>query len=367
MIFINGVITKEKKTTERLLFIDVLKTIAIIGVLIIHFTPKAFTEYDVYSPYYIFSVFISCSVRFCVPVFIMCSGALFLNDRKTVSAKSIFTKYIPRILVALLLFATVYECIDIYCSHLDTGVWDLAFLEKGKENILTFNTHFHLYYLYVMILIYAFTPAIKTFLKSAQKKDIEYVIIFLFITSILLPYLRNFHPLDKYFGGMTIQYSLNLTYTLLTYFLLGHYLNKYPLTKSKLYVFAALGVLSAFITFFFTTARLTSLGFLSEIYLQGTSPTVFFMAIAVFSVAKNLSENLCESSVLAKICIFISKASFTIYLVHEAFNILFERNDFTLLSFCPYLSLPALLISNFALSSAVYVILSKIPYIKKIL
>ncbi len=363
----NTITSEPKIEKKRMLFIDILKTIAIFGVLIIHFTPRAYTEYSPYSFQYIFTVFINCLVRFSVPVFVMCSGTLFLDDNKSVSVRSIYKKYIPRIVIALFIFAVIYEGFSICCSFLNTGVWDTAFFVTALKNLLTFNTHFHLYYLYIIIILYALTPTIKLFLKSARKRDIEYIILFIFITSIFLPFLRNFYPLDRYFGGMTFQYSLNLVYSLIVYYILGYYLNKFPPEGKKFILTIALGILSVFITFFGTTNRLIESGSLSEIYLQGTSPTVFFMSTALFSSAKKLSKNISEHSFASRIFKFISKVSFTIYLVHECFNILFEKLGFTIFCMNPLISLPLLLISNTILSSLAYLILRKIPGIKSIL
>ena len=257
----------------RMIYLDVLKTIAIFSVLIIHLTPLAFISYPPLSPSYIFTVVLSCASRFCVPVFVMCSGAVFLNSNKKITAKKIYTKYIPRVLFALILFAILYEVFSICLVHDKTGVWDIT---ASINNILTFNTNFHLYYLYIIMLLYALIPPLKIFIKSAHKSDCIYVMVFLFITGSILPFVRNFYPLNHYFGGMTLQYALNLSYSMLMYFFLGFYLSQYDLSKKLFKLTIILGIFGFFITFFATTFLIQKNGCLDETFLNSLSPFIFF-------------------------------------------------------------------------------------------
>ena len=69
---LNNVALPEKRT-GRVIYLDILKTIAIIGVLLIHITSRGYTSFEFLSFDYLVSVFFNSVVRFSVPVFVMVS------------------------------------------------------------------------------------------------------------------------------------------------------------------------------------------------------------------------------------------------------------------------------------------------------
>jgi len=93
--------------TKRIYYLDVLRVLATLAVVVLHvaadrwygdvgsFSWKVFTGY-------------SGITRFCVPVFFMISGALFLQKEKQVPVKTNYTKYIFRLVIFLLFLAMVY-------------------------------------------------------------------------------------------------------------------------------------------------------------------------------------------------------------------------------------------------------------------
>ena len=345
--------------TGRVLYLDLLKTVAIISVLIIHITSQAFTLYSPFSFNYNFSVFISSMARFAVPVFVMVSGALFLDTKKDIPLKNIFKVYILRIIYALIIFALFYECIPVLLTFIKTGVAEKQLINNAILNILNLNTHFHLYYLYIIILIYMLVPPIKIFLKSAERKNIEYILLFLFSFSILMPFLKTVYPFSILSGGITNQYIINLTYGMLFYFILGHYLSSYNLSRKTENIIITLGVISVFITFLSTAFENEFTGK----HLEAMTINVCFMSMAVFLTCKRYAKNIKNGKCIS----FISKASFTVYLIHDFYNIIFRELGLSMLIFSPVFSIPLMLILVFGFSVFTYLILRKIPLINKIL
>ena len=73
-------------------YINFLKFISIILVIFIHCISKAWNSSDVNSNMFKVLTFIDSIARVCVPIFAMCSGAIFLN--RDDSIKKIIFKYI---------------------------------------------------------------------------------------------------------------------------------------------------------------------------------------------------------------------------------------------------------------------------------
>ena len=352
-------------TTGRVAYLDLLKVIAIFGVLIIHSTSAAFVMYDVYSLSYFFTVFISCVSRVCVPVFIMCSGTVFLSPTRDVTVREIYKKYILRIVCVLAIFAVFYSVMVILEEYTYVGVFDKIFIDNTIDNLLSFNTHFHLYYLYIIIVMYALVPPIKVFLKSASRKNEFYFLAFLFVTANFLPTLRMFWPFNEYFGGMTLQYSMNLVYGMLSYFFLGHYLSSYDITKIKTRIIYILGAAGAIITFILVSKHKLIYGVLNENYINAMTINVYFMSAAIFLLCKKYGECI-KSTKVVRIIAIVSKSTFSIYLIHQFYNMVFARIGFTLEFATPFVSLPLMIIANFSLSFLSYLFFKKIPFLKKL-
>lgn len=355
----------KKVTFSRSIYIDFIKTIAIICVIIIHTTSLSFTGFDVKSASYFFSAFLSCAARIAVPLFVMCSGAVFLNMSKEIETKKIYKTYIPRLLASLIIFALFYEGMDILFSYLATGVFDISVIKTCINNLLTFSTHFHLYYLYIIIFIYCLVPIIRVYLKSATQKDLKYLLTFLIITASVLPFLRCFFPFNTYFGSMTLQYSLNLTYGMLVYFILGHYLNTYELSEKAFKTVCILGIASVLVTFGGTTLHTIKYGWLTESFISAMTPFVLSSACAVYIAIKKSSAKI-QSKKTTKIITFISKSSFCIYLIHHFYIMILEKLGLSIFAFTPFLSLPLVIILTFILSVATYIVLSRVPLFRKI-
>lgn len=67
---------------QRLWNLDILRIVSIAAVVIIHTASQYLGKLDVTSPYWEIFNFYDGIVRWAVPVFVMISGALFLNPAK---------------------------------------------------------------------------------------------------------------------------------------------------------------------------------------------------------------------------------------------------------------------------------------------
>ena len=80
---------------KRIDYFDILRAVAIIGVVSIHASSGYIESSNdnislVRGMYLIFNKL----TRFCVPLFFMISGALFLDCKKDISIKTMYSKYI---------------------------------------------------------------------------------------------------------------------------------------------------------------------------------------------------------------------------------------------------------------------------------
>ncbi len=354
---------------SRIEFIDTLKVLAIFGVITIHICAIPLINLKIMSLNWIFSVFLASIIRWSVPVFLMCSGVLFLNSNKVIGVKQLFTKYLLRIVSALFVWAIFYELIKIFRVSHSSGYIEQAVIIKSIKNILTLNTQTHLYYLYIIILIYALLPIIRVFTDAASKQQMEYALIAWIFLGIVFPYAVNIYPFTR-LKGIVLQYAITMVYSAIGYFVLGHYLQIYTLKKKTTCIIYLLGIMGLLITIGGTIIKSISKQALNTMYLEGMAPNVAAMAAALFLFIKNQhgkTKDVGETliSMKRKITRYISKASFCIYLVHVSFIIVLKDLNFPFLAITPLVTVPLVVLLIFLLSLGVYCVLSKIPIVNK--
>ena len=84
--------------SNRIAFLDYLRVCSIFFVIMIHVATQNLWAMDVNSFAWQTFNFYDCLSRWCVPVFVMISGALFLT--KTITISQIYKKYILRLLIS---------------------------------------------------------------------------------------------------------------------------------------------------------------------------------------------------------------------------------------------------------------------------
>ncbi len=88
----------------KIAYINSLRLLATFAVVMLH-SSATYLDNGLYAKenYYAFGFYNVINV-FAVPVFVLISGALFMNPRKDVGYKVLFSKYVRRIVLALLVF-----------------------------------------------------------------------------------------------------------------------------------------------------------------------------------------------------------------------------------------------------------------------
>ncbi len=345
--------------TERNVGFDVLKTLATLGVVILHSASIEWKEIS-YATYEwnILNIYDS-AVRWVVPVFVMISGAIFLNADFTI--ERIYKKYISRIVTAFIFWSALYACYEYFDEY----------EHSLKVTVLSFfKGHFHLWYLYMIVGLYMIVPLVKKII--ADEKLIRYFLVISFIFSFLIPelvYVMTNIPLTamvgKYAKIMIRNMYLDFVGGYTFYFIIGYYFTKIKL-NAKQYVmmgaFCFFGILStAVLTYKFSHILEKNC---SEFY-SFTSVNVLFQALFVFSLYQ-LINKIPFSPGAKSVILKLSKYSFGVYLVHDFFILISDKFfHFNSITINPILGVPAVAAITFVGAYIVSAILNHIPILKK--
>ena len=345
----------QENLRQRTVYFDWLRCAATFFVILLHVSASRFGDVSVVSlEWKMFNLYDGVS-RWSVAVFVMLSGALFLN--KAPDLKKLYGKYMLRIGVAFVAwsaFYVLYERLiqgksmttDVVLSHLISG-------------------HYHMWYLPMLLGLYAMVPLLKPLTKS--KELTAYFLLVSFVLTILLPtlvhILRYTYPsvVPALDSGKS---SFALSFGYLFYFVLGYWLAQQDANRLRwpIYILGLLGFAS---TVILTDILSVRQGQLVTSFYSYFAMNVMLEAMFVFRLVRDVAAKLGNIKAFGVVIGGISKYSFGVYLLHPmVIDLLGRYAGFDVLSFSAVISVPVLAVAVFAVSFVLSWILNHIPIVK---
>ena len=341
---------------RRISAVDYAKTLAIVCMAVIHVSSDVLLGRPAGSAAWLEGLFWSSLARGAVPLFLMCSGALFMDRTGGLSVRHIWKRNIPHILLALLVWAAVYKMIPRFLHEkLTAGALRVILLE-----LLCGQHEGHLYFLHIMLLVYAALPVTDTFAANADEKTERYALIFWVVFGVLLPTVKSLGLLHA-FSGIFLQWSLTLAWGAIGCTWMGHFLMKrgpLPVHLAAAMIFA--GFIICFAGTWFQSVRA---GKLSAQLLEGLSPGPCFLAAGFFSLCMRVGKR--ENRRLERIAKELSGGTFCVYLVHLLVLRALAHIGLSTGCFCPAGSVPALALLCLVGSYCIYLLLKRIPWVNR--
>ena len=346
-----------KTSDGRLAYADLLRVLSIAAVVVIHVVslwiydvPVGSAAWDIYNVY-------DSLVRWCVPVFVMLSGMFLLDPKKSLPLPRLFFHHILRIFAALVVWGAVYAIVDF--GRVD-GAFTWAGIRSALYTALLGNTHYHLWFLYIILGLYLVTPILRSFVRGASRKDFHYFFLLCFAVACLLPTLLQLRP-SQTVSTYLSRLNLHMVMGYVGYYVAGYYLKTFTLGRVAEIVTYLLGIGGAAATIWGTRVLSLRSGALSGVLYDYMTPNVAAMAVAVFVLFRYLlgvSDERSRRQSLAG----LAKITFGVYLVHDLFLMVYRHLGVTQLPLPPVLAVPAVTALALIPSAAVAWLISKIPF-----
>jgi len=336
--------------------VDLIKTIAICAVLMVHVTAPTFSVDAVGTPAWLWALLWASISHMCVPLFLMASGTLLLNPDRPTSLKKLYTKNFPRLLIALLFWAVCYKLFGLMLN----GMSAPALIQAAKEVIL-FRHEEHLYYLHIMLLVYAFLPMTQLAAAHADRRQLEYLLGLWFLLGILYPTVKTFWPFTL-LVGIPKQWLMNMTYASIGYTLLGRYMTAYH-TNSRPLPWALTAAAGAAMAFFGCWAASGAAGKLDTHFLEGMGVPMWALAVGIYGLC--LSVRI--PAAVGRAAEYVSRASFCVFLTHIFFLKGFAHFGLTALVGPAAVTVPLMTLLLLGCGCAVYEVLRRIPVVNQYL
>ncbi|MBR4447966.1 acyltransferase [Methanobrevibacter sp.] len=354
--------------SKRIFYYDVLRALAIIGIVFCH-ASIVFVLTGINNPDFYISAFFDCFREFSIPVFVMLSGALLINKKD--SLKTFFKKRLSRIFIPFLFWVVIYI---VYSSLFVTHGFDLSYsidVFFGTSSTLGVAFWFIWMITIAYILIFIINQTISFGLKKDDAFDKKFI-NFLTIISLIYFVIVQFHLFNPYPSKITYFISF-MAYIIIGYFIANNNYLESKIPANRLAIITGILFIATYLYYIFgyvvpmsqSHNHFTALGYFNL--------TILFMSVNFFLMFKFLSkanymDNL-ENNSLGKAFTYISNYSFGIYLAHYMIlhclkNNLLNLTDYTQQS--PLFWIPLFVVLTLIISLLILSILNKIPYLKRV-
>jgi surface polysaccharide O-acyltransferase-like enzyme len=350
-------------SVHRVYFAEILRALAIFAVIILHNSADYGEQYGTIpmSHWWAGTIWDGL-VRFCVPMFIMLSGAFLLKKGKDVSVKEVFTKRLPKIVIPLIFWSIIYVLFNAY--HSEEGIRGMDVKEQFKVFIEgPVPGAYHFWFLYMLVGIYLLYPIINLFITAAKEEHIRYFLIVWFVVNCLFSIIE-----------ILFDWTIGIDQSFFTgyvgYFVLGYYLFNHVFTAKQLKTAYLLGIGGFILSVSFPyLCRQLHFENTSSLIESDFTPDILLSEIGLFLWFKNRTYS-DENTFSKRFITEINNESFGIYLVHVLLmDIIFseERSYFDIISgWHPGWFIPIKAIIVLLLSYGVIKLIRLVPYLRKV-
>lgn len=345
--------------SSRVIYLDILRIMATLAVIMLHVASQ-YQYLDTHSIGYSIGITFNGFCRWCVPIFVMISGALFLQPDKSIDIRLLYKKYILRLAVVFIawwgLYVFLLDPLSLICQNIYTHQPIAYTLGPISEYA------YHLWFLPMLIGVYVLIPILRAVVNANLEK--YYIILWLLVSCVvfLKPFASSLHLYPFY--RVMEEMKIGVLYGYSGYFVLGYYLSNLRITKT--YSILALGgFVGAWLLIAFGTHLLGN--FKLYDYL---TPLVIIMSVAVFVCIRYWLENNRNTALSSRIALAQSDL-LGVYLIHVFYLNLVPPVVFTMdnCEECGWLAavlIPICSIVIMFMSLITIRLMRKIPYVKHI-
>lgn len=338
--------------------IDLLKILSIAGVLCIHSFAPFFDAGRNPAPHiWLLCYAVQSWLRFCVPVFVMCSGAMLLSGSKDLPPPAFYRKRLPKLLVPLLAWSVVYYVYKVGLPQ----AWSLAYPAEFLRQLLSARVVGNFWFLYMLLGVYLAAPFLQTLLRHLTRSQ-QWLFALL---SLGLPgCVQLLQPLLTLRIGL--EYSIFTGYV--GYFVLGHLLQTAtPAKKRGRILLLLLYLATVAVTFGGQCLARRIDARYAFFFFDYTMLNVAVMSAAVFLLLRSLP--VAWSPAWQTRIATVGKATYGIYLVHILAKFFLKigilGTPIQVTDFPPLLGVLLVTAGMFVLSLAMVLLLSRLPLLRK--
>lgn len=343
------------KAGDRLLHYDILRIIAAFSVVMLHSSAQFWYDLPVTDTNWLITNSYDALFRFGVPIFIMISGALFLNPHREVNIKRLFCHNILRLVIFYAVWSCLYGLLD--CSRFDMS--QLTYKDYIREML---GGRYHLWFVPMIAGVYCLVPVLHSWVQSAKKEIIQYFLILFLVFQIGTFTLKALVWQDD------LHYILDLidipmVCSYVGYFVLGYYLAHVGIEKKYykwVYAGAVLSLISNVVLGNLLALKKGTP--IADIY-DSYGIFTFIIVVALYLYFVENKNRFVLSGIWRKLVREVSACTLGIYVMHVGLMEMLKEAGFHPMSMPIIIGVPVFSIVCFIICLAVAAVLRRIPLI----
>lgn len=355
--------------TGRIFYFDVLRVMAIIGIIFCH-ASTTYVVKDFGTLNFYFLAFYDCFRDFSVPIFIMLSGALLIGKKD--SLIHFFKKRLSRILIPFIFWAVmsiVYSSIYIKHSFDIANAIDIILGRGGTIGVIY-------WFVWMIIIVYIGVFIINKINEYGSKKiegfDKKFIALLAALSVIYIIMFQHHMFSSAYYSLLLSYYISFIVFAVIGYFLANTNLLAAKVKSNMLVIVTCILSAVSYISYICFYVVPTSNAEHDLSYLGYFTIEILTISVLIFLMFKYLSNTEFFKKIEDKygdIFLTFSKYSYGIYLCH--YLVLYHFKWFinpyvNLSSLNSIIAVPVLVIITLMISMLILWILNKIPYLNKI-
>jgi len=303
---------------KRVVYLDYLRVISILGVVLLHSSMPLIAGSQGRARE-VAIVYVSLSL-WCVPVFLMISGALLLQRPELGQALTFYRRRVPKRFATLFCWSVIYYLIVAFTA--DTGVYIPTFVKR----FLTALWDGPLWYLYMLLALYLMLPFLG---QAFQGEKLYSRNTAAFLGVIVLTNSVNLVTNFLWNQNINSHYTTALITIYFFYCLLGSLFHNKRLSRLSLLAPVGAFFVASFVTGYLAVLFTERTG-ASPLFFSYEQPLTMLASCAVFVFFQYIDYS--DKPRLTRVFEFLSQRSFGIFLVNNMV-VAFLNERFTVFSY----------------------------------
>lgn len=298
--------------------------------------------------------------RWCVPAFVMISGALLLAQPCEAAPLHFYRRRVGRLIVPLVFWTVFYIAFRAF----QDGHFNVL---PAAQSIVQGKPYFHLWYFYMLMGLYLVTPFIRPLIATGSRQLTGVAVVVLFL-------MASAHStVASLVGGRPAATFLAIFPSFIAYFVAGHYLRALSVRIPRVTLVIVAVSCGALIALG-AGVLLGSLGVSGVRVMYGyLNPLVILMSLAIYQIALQMPLQMdtgptpqlagVPGTASRWVC-RLAPVTLGIYAIHPFWMVVVGEVGLSGLSIHPAVGIPLTTGVVFVLSAASAGLLANIPYLK---
>jgi surface polysaccharide O-acyltransferase-like enzyme len=335
-----------------MIWLDNARIAAIFAVVWLHVAAAVVTKSELGSVNWWVGNGYDAMVRWCVPVFVMISGALLLDPARKESLSDFYQKRMARIVWPILFWTVFFLLFSLLKGKIKgepLSLMDLlAKLSSGRP-------YYHMWFLFMILFLYLFTPFFRMVVASCSRRELTWLIVAGFALASANSIFGNlFADPSRFFPNWFLFYT--------PYFFIGYWIRTDPRRGSTPLLAGGVVLCIALTTYLYWAVAQYHSPEMAKYFYDYLSLTVIPMALCMMYLFKKWDKPIISADLTKK----LSLLTFGVYLTHPIMLDIATFLGFGPQRIHPLQAVPLLGVLAFAASLGLSWLISQIPGLRRI-